>query len=71
MKYAGNFKDELRKQAEYYKTLYVNGQISKDDAMEKIQPYLNVLNRSIDEVGRAYKLYIKQQTFEDFMRYKY
>ena len=71
MKYAGSLKDELRKQAEYYKDLYIKGKISKEDAIEKIQPYLNILNHSISEVGKAYKLYIKQQTFEDFMKYRY
>ena len=70
MKYSA-LKDQLRKQAEYYKDLYIKGQISKDEAIEKIQPYLNVLNHSIDELGRAYKLYIKQQTFDDFMKYRY
>ena len=66
-----SYKEELRKQAEYYKKLYLNGEISQDKAIEMIQPYLNVINHSIREVGRAYKLYIKQQTFQDFMNYRY
>lgn len=66
-----SYKEELRKQAEYYKKLYLNGEISQDKAIEMIQPYLNVINHSIREVQRAYKLYIKQQTFEDFMNYRY
>ena len=66
-----SYKDELRKQAEYYKKLYLNGEISQEKAIEMIQPYLNVINHSIREVQRAYKLYIKQQTFEDFMNYRY
>ena len=66
-----SYKDELRKQAEYYKKLYLNGKISQEKAIEMIQPYLNVINHSIREVQRAYKLYIKQQTFEDFMNYRY
>ena len=71
MKQAGSLKDELRKQAEYYKKLFVNGEISKDEAIEKIQPYLNILNMSIDGLAKAYGMYIKKQTFEDFMKYKY
>ena len=69
MKYAGSLKDELRQQAEYYKNLYIKGEISKEKAIEMIQPYLNVINYSIKRVGKAYHLYIKEQTFDDFMRY--
>lgn len=64
-------KDELRKKAEYYKELYLKGEISEEKAREMIQPYINVLNLSIKEVRRAYGLYIKEQTFEKFMNYKY
>lgn len=66
-----SYKEELRKQAEYYKELYRNGEISEEKAREMIQPYLNVINASIKEVERAYRLYIKEQTFEKFMNYKY
>ena len=66
-----NYKEELRKQAEYYKELYRNGEISEEKAREMIQPYLNVINASIKEVERAYRLYIKEQTFEKFMNYRY
>lgn len=71
MKQAGSFKDELRKQAEDYKKLYIKGEVSKEQAEEMIQPYLNVLNYSIRRIGKAYRMYIKEQTFEDFMKYKY
>lgn len=71
MKQAGSFKDELRKQAENYKELYIQGKISQEEAEKMIQPYLNVLNFSIKRVGKAYRMYIKEQTFEDFMKYKY
>ena len=64
-------KDELRKQAEYYKELYLKGEVSEEKAREMIQPYLNVINASIKEVERAYRLYIKEQTFEKFMNYRY
>lgn len=66
-----SYKEELRKQAEYYKELYRNGEISEEKAREMIQPYLNVINASIREVERAYRLYIKEQTFEKFMNYRY
>ena len=66
-----SYKEELRKQAEYYKELYCKGEISEEKAKEMIQPYLNVINASIREVERAYRLYIKEQTFEKFMNYKY
>ena len=64
-------KDELRKQAEHYKELYLKGEVTEEKAREMIQPYLNVINASIKEVERAYRLYIKEQTFEKFMNYKY
>ena len=64
-------KEELRKQAEHYKDLYRNGKISEAEAREMIQPYLNVINTRIKEVERAYHLYIKEQTFEKFMNYRY
>lgn len=66
-----SLKEELRKQAEYCKQQYLNGEISEEQARETIQPYLNVINFSIREVERAYKLYIKEQTFENFMNYRY
>lgn len=66
-----SYKEELRKQAEYYKELYRNGEISEEKAREMIQPYLNVINTSIREVERTYRLYIKEQTFEKFMNYRY
>ena len=69
MKYAGSLKDELRQQAEYYKDLYIKGEISQQEAEKMIQPYLNIINNSIKRVGEAYHLYIKEQTFNDFMRY--
>ena len=71
MKQAGSYKDELRKQAEHYKELYIKGEISQQEAEEMIQPYLNVLNFSIRRVGKAYRMYIKEQTFDDFMKYRY
>lgn len=66
-----SLKDELRKQAEYYKQLYLNGEISEEEARKMIQPYLNVINKSIREIEKAYRLYIQEQTFEKFMNYRY
>lgn len=64
-------KEEARKQAEHYKDLYIKGKISQEQAKEMIQPYLNIINYSIRKLEKAYRLYIKEQTFEDFMKYKY
>ena len=71
MKQTGSVKDELKKQAEYYKELFLKGEISEEKAREMIQPYLNVINFSIKRIEKAYRLYIKEQTFEKFMNYKY
>ena len=64
-------KEEARKQAEHYKDLYIKGEISQEQAKEMIQPYLNIINYSIRKLEKAYRLYIKEQTFEDFMKYRY
>ena len=66
-----SIKSELKKQADLYKDLYRQGEVSQEKAMEMIQPYLNILNHSIDELARAYRIYIKKQTFNDFMNYRY
>ena len=71
MKYTGTVKDELRKQAEEAKDLYIRGKISQTEAIDRVQPYLNILNYSIKELERGYGIYIKKQTFENFMKYKY
>ena len=66
-----SIKSELKEQAEYYKELYRQGKVSEEKAIEMIQPYLNILNHSIHELARAYRIYIKEQTFNDFMNYRY
>lgn len=71
MKQTGSVKDELKKQAEEAKDLYIRGKISQTEAIDRVQPYLNILNYSIKELERGYGIYIKKQTFEDFMKYKY
>ena len=68
---AKSYKEELRKQAEHYKELFLKGEVSEEKAREMIQPYINIINASIKEVERAYRLYIKEQTFEKFMNYRY
>ena len=68
---AKSYKEELRKQAEHYKELFIKGEVTEEKAREMIQPYINVINASIKEVERAYRLYIKEQTFEKFMNYRY
>ena len=71
MKQTGSVKDELKKQAEEAKDLYIRGKISQTEAIDRVQPYLNILNYSIKELERGYGIYIKKQTFENFMKYKY
>ena len=71
MKQTGSVKDELKKRAEEAKDLYIRGKISQTEAIDRVQPYLNILNYSIKELERGYGIYIKKQTFENFMKYKY
>lgn len=69
--YDNSIKSELKEQAERYKDLYRQGKVSQEEAMEMAQPYLNLLNCSIHKLAKAYNIYIKEQTFKDFMNYRY
>lgn len=66
-----SIKNELKEQAEYYRDLYRKGEVSQEEAIKMAQPYLNILNHSIHELARAYRIYIKEQTFNDFINYRY
>ena len=67
----GLCKEKLKKQAYLYKKMYLNGEVTEEQAREKIQPYLNVINAILRRIARGYRLYFKEQTFEKFMNYRY
>ena len=57
----------LKKQAEYYRNMYLAGYIDAKSAQEMIQPYLNVLNADNANIARAYGRYFKKINFIDFI----
>ena len=61
-------KEKLRKQAEYYKQMYLTGYITKDIAIPMIEPYLNLVNRDCQNIAKAYGRYFSPKTFEDFIK---
>ena len=46
-------KENLKKQAEYYKTIYNSGYIDIEMAREMIQPYLNVINAEREKIAKG------------------
>lgn len=61
-------KEDLKKQAEYYKTIYNSGYIDIETAREMIQPYLNVLNTERQKIATGYGRYFEKITFEKFIK---
>ena len=61
-------KEQLKKQAEYYRQMYMAGYVTRDNAIEMIQPYLNLMNRDLQNVAKAYGRYFRAITFEDFVK---
>ena len=64
-------KEKLKKRAYLYKKLYLNHEVTEEQAREMIEPYLHVINESLRRVARGYRLYFQRQTFEKFMNYRY
>ena len=61
-------KVNLKKQAEYYKTIYNSGYIDIEMAREMIQPYLNVINAEREKIAKGYGRYFEKITFEKFIK---
>ena len=61
-------KEKLKKQAEYYKDMFLAGYITKDNAIPMIEPYLNLINRDRKNIAKAYGRYYKAKTFDDFIK---
>ena len=60
-------REQLKKQAEYYKEMFIAGYITKECAMNMINPYLNLINRDNKNIAKAYGRYFQEKTFEDFI----
>ena len=61
-------RDNLKKQAEFYKQRYYEGVVSIELAKEMIMPYINLLSLERDKLSKAYGQYLPTITFEKFMK---
>ena len=61
-------RDNLKRQAEFYKERYFDNDISIELAREMIMPYINLLNIERKKLSKAYGQYLPPITFEKFMR---
>ena len=61
-------RDNLKKQAEFYKERYYEGVISIELAKEMIMPYINLLSLERNKLSKAYGRYLPAITFEKFMK---
>lgn len=62
------YKEKLKEQAEFYRQLFLDGEIDIIYAKEMIMPYINVLNREREKLSKAYGQYLSTITFEKFLK---
>jgi hypothetical protein len=58
----------LKEQAEYYRDLYRVNAISREQAKEMIQPYLNLVNEKYKEIAKKYNQKAKFASFISYVR---
>ena len=58
----------LKEQAEKGKALYKTGQISRNEAVEMVAPYINAFNAKSKEISKKYNQRAKLISFATFMR---
>ena len=61
-------KYELLKQAEIYRNLYRFGKVTREEAKEKIMPYLDFVNNKSKELSKKYNKKHKEITFSYYIR---
>ncbi len=61
-------KKNLKKQAEYYKSMYISGYVNAEMAEKMIQPYLNILNNDREKIAKGYGRYFEKITFEKYIK---
>ena len=61
-------RNNLKRQAEFYRQRYFDGDISIEVAKEMIMPYINLLNIDNEKISKAYGRYLPPVTFEKFMK---
>lgn len=60
--------DELRLQAEEGRLLYNSGLISREDAIERISPYIRAYNEKCLTIAKKYNVKPKKISFAVFVR---
>lgn len=58
----------LREKAEYAKMLYIGGQISREEALKDINPYIEAVNAKSKELAKKYNQKPKLVTASKFLR---
>lgn len=59
---------DLKNKAEEYRSLYVLGKCSRDDAIINIQPYLDCINKKSKELAKKYGRPYKEVFLSGFLR---
>lgn len=59
---------QLKEQAEKGKALYRTGQISRNEAVEMVAPYINAFNAKSKEIAKKYNQRPKLINFAGFVR---
>lgn len=61
-------RENLKRQAEFYRDRYFDGEISIELARDMIMPYINILILEREKLSKAYGRYLPSITFEKFMK---
>jgi hypothetical protein len=61
-------RNNLKRQAEFYRQRYFDGDISIEVAKEMIMPYINLLNIDNEKISKAYGRYLPPITFNKFIK---
>lgn len=63
-----DYRGKLKEQAEFYRQLFLDGEIDVIYAKDMIMPYINILNREREKLSKAYGRYLPTITFEKFLK---
>ena len=61
-------RNNLKRQAEFYRQGYLDGDINIKVAKEMIMPYINLLNIDNEKISKAYGRYLPPITFDKFIK---
>lgn len=59
---------KLKQKAEEYRFLYQTNQVSREEALNNIMPYINAINEKSKELAKKYNQKVKKVTFSTFTR---